>query len=104
MADSSYIWLDPSLLGDIGNVPSRDVLPTIQIPLSMSPSPIVRLVSLSKNALRHNFLSSLLTIAGGVMVLHYRTIIQVSIKLLSDIGMPKLLTFVFHCRCILGAP
>ena len=79
MEDSEYIWLDPSLQGDIGNVPSGDVLPTIQVPLSPSPSPMVRLLSLSKVALQHNFVGALLTIAGGVMALHYHTVIQVSV-------------------------
>ena len=59
-------------MGEIGNVPSSDVLPTIQLPLSTSP--IIRLLSLSKIALKHNFISSLLVIAGGVMVLHYKTL------------------------------
>lgn len=77
LANSPYIWLDPSLLGDIGNVPSGDVLPGIEIPLSLSPTPLVRLLSLSKIALQHNFVCALLTIAGGIMALHFRTIIQV---------------------------
>ena len=46
--------------------------------LTQSSLPLVRLLSLSKIALRHNFLSALLTIAGGIMSVHYRTIIQVS--------------------------
>ena len=62
-------------MGEIGNVPSSDVLPTIQLPLSTSP--IVRLLSLSKIALKHNFISSVLVIAGGVMALHYKTLANV---------------------------
>ena len=59
-------------------MPSGDVLPGIEIPLSLSPTPLVRLLSLSKIALQHNFVCALLTIAGGVMALHFHTIIQVS--------------------------
>ena len=41
--ESGYIWLDFSLLGDIGNVPYSDVLPTIEFPLSASPTPLVHI-------------------------------------------------------------
>ena len=107
--DSGYIWLDPSLLGDIGNVPSSDVLPTIEMPLSTSPSPIVHLLSLSKIALQHNFLGALLTIAGGVMALHYRTVIQVSMcKLLPKLtckGTYTVANILLPAdRCTLAAP
>ena len=56
--------------GEIGNVPSYDVLPNVNIPLSTTP--IVHLLSLSKIALKHNFISSLLVIAGCMMALHYK--------------------------------
>ena len=75
--DSQYIWLNPTLLGDIGYVPSSDVLPSIQLPLSNSANTIVRLLSLLKVSLKHNFVSGVLAVAGGVMSLHYRNIIQV---------------------------
>ena len=71
------MWLQPSLLGDIGNVPSNDLLPTIQLPLTQSSNIIIRLLSLIKVALKHNFISAVITIAGGVMALHYRKIVQV---------------------------
>lgn len=71
------MWLDPNLLGDISNVPSTDLLPSIRRPLSRSSFPLVRLLSLCKVALQHNFTSSLLTIASGVMKLHYRKIVEV---------------------------
>ena len=64
--DSKYICLDPTLLGDIGNVPSSDLLPSICDSLNH----MVRLLSLMKVALKHNFISAFLTIAGGVMALH----------------------------------
>ena len=65
--DTKYIWLDPTLLGD---VPSSDLLPSIAIPLCDSLNHMVRLLSLMKVALKHNFISAFLTIAGGVMALH----------------------------------
>jgi len=61
--------------GEIENVPSNDVLPNVNIPLSTTP--IVRLLSLSKIALKHNLISSLLVIAGGKMALHYKTLTKV---------------------------
>ena len=74
---SSYIWLDPALLGNIGNVPSRDVLPSIKLPLSDSANPMVCLFSLMKVALRHNIISAILTLAGGRKVIQvYTSIFQ----------------------------
>ena len=85
---SPYIWLDPSLLGDISNVPSSDLLPCVCTPLSQSSLSVCRLISLCKVALRHNFFSALLTIGGGLMALHYRKIVEVghsrTIMLLCD--------------------
>ena len=75
---STYIWLDRSLLGEIGNVPSND-LPAINLPLYsslVSASPLVRLLSVMKIVQKHNFISSVLVIAGGVMSLHYKTLTQ----------------------------
>ncbi len=69
-----YIWLDQSLVGDI-NVPSADLVPSICFPLTMSP--LIKLVSLCKILMKHNFISSLLTIAGSIMALHYTTIAKV---------------------------
>ena len=71
------MWLQPSLLGEIGNVPSSDLLSSIQLPLTDSSNPIVRLLSSCKVALKHNFVSAVLTIAGGAMALHYWKIIKV---------------------------
>ena len=65
------------LLGDIGNVPSTDLLPSKALPLCDSSNHVVRLLSLMKAALKHNFISAVLTLAGGIMALHYRKVIQV---------------------------
>ena len=75
--ESPYIWLDPSLLGDISNVPSSDLLPCVRTPLSQSSLSVCWLVSLCKVALRHNFISALLAIGGGLIALHYRKIVEV---------------------------
>lgn len=61
--------------GEIWNVPSDNVLPNVNIPLSTIP--IVRLLSLCKIALKHNFISSVLVIAGGMMALNYKTLTKV---------------------------
>jgi hypothetical protein len=74
---SPYIWLDPSLLEEISNVPSSDLLPSIRTPLSQSSFPICRLLSLCKVALQYNFISAVLTIGGGLMKLHYRKVVEV---------------------------
>ena len=74
-----YIWLDRSLLGEIGNVPSNDLLPAIHLPLysvPVSASPLVRLLSVMQVVQKHNFISSILVVAGGVMSLHYKTLTQ----------------------------
>ena len=75
LTTSKYIWLDRSQLGEITNVPSNDLLPIIQLPLSTSP--VGRLLSLCRIALKHNYISSLLVIAGGVLALHYKTLTKV---------------------------
>lgn len=74
-ATSKYIWLDRSLLGEITNVPSHDLLSNIHLPLSTCP--VRKLLSLCQLALKHNYISSLLVIAGGVLALHYKTLTKV---------------------------
>lgn len=69
---SSYIWLDKVAFGEAGSISMRDLLPTIRAPLSTDV--LSRLLSSLKVTMKHNFLSSLLVVAGGVMSLHYSTI------------------------------
>ena len=69
---SPYIWLDKLALGEVGSVPVGDLLPSIATPLSIDC--LSRLVSILEVTMRHNFLSSLLIVAGGVMSLHYTSI------------------------------
>ena len=58
--------------GESGNVPAQDIIPVFYTPLS---SDALRgLLSLMRLALRHNYSSALLVVAGGVMALHYTTI------------------------------
>ena len=68
---SQYIWLDATLLGDSA-IPSQEVMPSIQLPLSSSI--LEKLISLMEITLKHNYISSLLVVAGGVMSLHYSTL------------------------------
>ena len=69
---SHYLWLDRALLGEGGNVPAQDVVPAIHTPLSTSV--LSRLLSLMRLSMKHNYISALLVLAGGVMALHYSTI------------------------------
>ena len=69
---SRYIWLDAALLGDGGSVPTQDVVPTVHTPLSSSV--LSKLLSLMRVSLKHNFISALFVVAGGVMSLHYSTL------------------------------
>lgn len=68
---SPYIWLDKAL-GEVGIIPVGDLLPSVVTPLSTDC--LSRLVNILEVTMRHNFLSSLLIVAGGVMSLHYCTI------------------------------
>ena len=60
---SSYIWLDKVAFGEAGSISMRDLLPTIRAPLSTDV--LSRLLSSLKVTMKHNFLSSLLVVAGG---------------------------------------
>lgn len=68
----TYIWLDRDMLGDAGyNVPAQDIVPTIKTPLSTTH--LKELLQLM-NVLKHNYISGLLVLAGGIMSLHYSSI------------------------------
>ena len=69
---SAYIWFDKGIVAETGKVPLVDLLPKITLPLSSDI--LSRLVSLLRVATKHNFVSSLLVVAGGIMSLHYSTI------------------------------
>ena len=69
--NSKYVWLDATLLGDCA-IPSQEVVPSIHLPLSSSI--LAKLMSLMEITLKHNYISSLLVLAGGVMSLHYSTL------------------------------
>ena len=69
---SAYIWFDKGIDAETGKVPLVDLLPKITLPLSSDI--LSRLVSLLRVATKHNFVSSLLVVAGGIMSLHYSTI------------------------------
>ena len=72
--EKEYLWLDRGIIGQIGNVPTTDLLPNIRLPLTTNNLP--RLVKLLKVALKHNFYSSLLVLAGGLMSLHYSRMVS----------------------------
>ena len=74
--ESPYILLGKTLVGHVSNVPSDDICPQISLPLSSSP--LRRLLSVLKIAMKHNFIPSLVVIAGSVMALHYSAVIRVN--------------------------
>ncbi len=69
------MWLDHSVIGDVSNIPSQDLLPVIKLPLTNTGPAIIRLVSALKLTLKHNYYSSL-TIAGRVMAMHYTHLVR----------------------------
>ncbi len=69
------MWLDHSLIGDLTNIPSRDLVPIIKLPLNNTA--ITRLTSALRLTLKHNFYCSLLTVAGGVMAMHFTKLIKI---------------------------
>ena len=64
-----YVWLDS---GSVHACTASDILPKIKLPLAESPSKILKeMVMLLQTIMKHNFFSSLLTIAGSLMTFHY---------------------------------
>lgn len=51
------------------------VIPKILTPFRVEP--LQRLVSVMKSALKHNFLSSMLLMSGGIMAMHYNQITDI---------------------------
>ena len=70
-ASLSTFWLDATLLGD-SVIPSQEVMPSIQLPFSSSI--LGKLLTLMEISLKHNYISSLLVVAGGFTSLHYSTL------------------------------
>ena len=73
-SDSPYVLLDNSLIKPRCKL--SDIYPKIQLPLSVSP--MRRLLRAMKAVLRHNFVPSLLTVAGAVMAMHYQRVVAVN--------------------------
>lgn len=71
-----YIWLDWSVQQHLGTVTMKEVLPRVTVPLNTYS--LHRAVQLLRAIMKHNFIPSLLVVAGGVLALHYSTIIESS--------------------------
>ena len=69
-----YMWLNWSVEQGLSNVSMKEVIPTIILPLSTTI--LHRAVELLHAIMKHNFIPAILMVAGGVMALHYSTIIQ----------------------------
>ena len=72
---SSYYWLSKTVFGEAGNMPPTRLVPCTIMPFSTTPPGV--LVSLLQCAMKHNFLSSMLVLSGGIMALHYEKIREV---------------------------
>ena len=72
---SSYYWLPKTLLGEVRNMSPSKLVPQISTPFSTTP--LGELVYLLQNAMKHNFLSSVLVVSGGIMALHYENIREI---------------------------
>ena len=70
--ESEFVWLDQALIEE-SVIPSDDLLPSIRCPLK--PDPLKKLNEYLIVCARHNYISSLLVIAGVVMSLHYESIV-----------------------------
>ena len=75
-SEQVYTWLGWSVQQGLGNVSLKEVLPTILTPLGTTI--LARVIELLRTVLKHNFILGILMVAGGVMALHYSTIIQCS--------------------------
>ena len=72
--NSPYIWLDRIALGEAGSIATNELLPTIHTPLSIDV--LSRLLNVLEVVMKHNFFSAVLVVAGGVLSLHYSTIVK----------------------------
>ena len=69
----SYLWL-PDIIPQIGNITMQRLLPTISLPLTTTS--LSKVVALLKITMQHNFYASLLMMAGCIMSLHYKSIVN----------------------------
>ena len=58
----------------LGNVSMKEVLPTILLPLKTAI--LHRAVELLRVIMKHNFVPSILMVAGAVMTLHYSSLVR----------------------------
>ena len=54
---------------------SHAIPANVQLPLDTNSKPMIELLEASKNCLENNFISSFLTVAGSIVLLHYETIL-----------------------------
>ena len=71
-ATSPYILLGKVLARN----PAVDIYPHVTMPLCTAP--LKHLLSVLQIALRHNFISGLLVVAGSMMALHYSAVVKVN--------------------------
>ena len=72
--DSTLVWLDKDLIYENDKIRSGDISPNISLPLSTSA--LHELISMIESITKHNFVPSLLVIAGIALAFHYEAIVE----------------------------
>ncbi len=67
-----YRWLDGVINSESSLFTAADLTPCVKMPFDEKV--LGHLVNLLKTVMKHNFHSTLLVLAGGIMALHYKTI------------------------------
>ena len=82
--ERTFTWLDSLIEEGMKNISLKEVVPNVCTPLT--PSVLHEVITSLKAIMKHNFSSSLLVVAGGIVALHYSSIIQLS-------GCPTIVAF-----------
>ena len=72
--DPPYLWIGSIISSESTVFTAQDLVPKISTPLSTTI--LKEVIGLLRTILKHNFFSSVLVVAGGIMALHYITITQ----------------------------
>ena len=73
-SDSPFVWLDKDLVYEHNKIVTADICPTIVLPLSSQP--LCDLFLLMESITKHNFIPTILVIAGIALSFHYEAIVD----------------------------
>ena len=82
--ERTFTRLDLLIEEGMKNISLKEVVPNVCTPLT--PSVLHEVITSLKAIMKHNFIPSLLVVAGGIVALHYSSIIQLS-------GCPTIVAF-----------